>query len=31
MAQSESVAFSADGDYIIVGSEGLHAPVLLVR
>lgn len=31
MAQSESVAFSADGNYIIVGSEGPHAPVLLVR
>lgn len=31
MAQSESVAFSANSDFIIVGSEGLHAPVLLVR
>ena len=31
MAQSESVAFSADGNYVIVGSEGLHAPVLLVH
>jgi hypothetical protein len=31
MAQSESVAFSANADYILVGSEGLHAPVLLVR
>ena len=31
MAQSESVAFSADGKYIVVGSEGLHAPMLMVR
>jgi len=31
MAQSESVAFSADGDYIIVGSEGIHAPLLWVQ
>ena len=31
MAQSESVAFSADGNYVIVGSEGIHAPVLLVH
>ncbi len=31
MSQSESVAFSAGGDFIIVGSEGIHAPVLLVQ
>jgi hypothetical protein len=31
MAQSESVAFSADGSFIIVGSEGIHAPVLRVH
>lgn len=31
MAQSESVAFSSDSSYIVVGSEGRHAPVLIVH
>ena len=31
MAQSESVAFSSNGDYIVVGSEGIHAPMLVVQ
>ncbi|OED43056.1 hypothetical protein AB833_04525 [Chromatiales bacterium (ex Bugula neritina AB1)] len=30
MAQSESVAFSADGRSVVVGSEGRHAPILVV-
>lgn len=31
MAQSESVAFSADGRSVLVGSEGKHAPILIVK
>jgi len=30
LAQSESVAFSVAGDTVLVGSEGRHAPILLV-